>query len=153
MLRLSKRAWNNVLIVSMLVMILLFNSTNNILNGDNYEASIVPLIPEDGILMTLEIGDIKVERIGRGWRANTTPVIPEVDLATLVQTWTQAQMISYELPSEDQPFVVIAWLAGAPEGLVFQLYPAAQGTLVKFQQQWYIVQDTPLSQFVLPGVL
>jgi len=153
MLRLSKRAWNNVLIVSMLVMILLFNSTNNILNGGNSEASIVPLIPEDGILMTLEIGDVKVERIGRGWRANATPIIPEVELATLVQTWTQAQMISYDLLSEEQPFVVIAWLAGAPEGLVFQLYPADQDTLVKFQQQWYIIQDTALSQFVLPGVL
>lgn len=153
MVRLSKRAWNNVLIVSMLVMILLFNTTSNFLNDGDQETVNMPLLPQGSVLMTLELGDIKVERIGRGWRSNASPAVSEETLANLVARWSEAQMSVYGIPSAEQPLVAVVWLAGDTQGQVFQLYPAGVDTLVQYQQQWFILQNTAITELVLPGVL
>jgi hypothetical protein len=153
MLRLSKRAWNNVLIVSMLVMILLFNTTTNFLNDGDQETATMPLLPEGSVIMTLEMGDVKVERIGRGWRSNASPAVPEATLARLVARWSEAQLNVYDIPSDEQPLVAIVWLAGDTQGQVFQLYPAGKDTLVQYQLQWFILTNTAITDLVLPGVL
>lgn len=153
MLRLSKRAWNNVLIVSMLVMILLFNTTSNFLNDGDQQTLNMPLLPQGSVLMTLELGDIKVERIGRGWRSNANPAVPEANLSRLVARWSEAQMSVFGIPSTEQPLVAIVWLAGDTQGQVFQLYPAGKDTLVQYQQQWFILSNTAITDLVLPGVL
>jgi hypothetical protein len=113
----------------------------------------MPLLPQGSVLMTLEFGDVKVERIGRGWRSNASPAVPEATLSKLVAKWSDAQMSVYGIPSNELPLVAVAWLAGDTQAKVFQLYPAGTDTIVQYQQQWFILSNTAITELVLPGVL
>ncbi|WJG09507.1 hypothetical protein [Aliiglaciecola sp. LCG003] len=149
MIRLSRKAWNNVIIFAMILMILLFNTTNNILTGSREESQL-HLLPEHSMLMTLQMPEVNIERIGQGWRTVPTKAFDETQLQALAQKWQSSQMVDYSgaLPAE-MPVVVIAWLASENSGRVFQLYPNGQDTLVLYQQKMYQITDTSLEQLIL----
>lgn len=94
MIKLSRQAWNNVLIVTMIVMIFLFNSTNNFLNSgaaDGPEEKF--LLPEGSLILTIEFGAQKVERIGRAWRTKPPVEIAPENLALVIGNWEKAKVI------------------------------------------------------------
>ena len=150
MIRLSQKAWNNVLIVSMLLMILLFNSTTNIFTNDNDTQQLRPLLPEDSIILTFESDDLRIERIGQGWRNVSQVDIAPERISQVMQNWQTAKMRQFtgELPAY-MPVVVVVWLAGQTTGQVFQLYPAGNDTLVVYQQTAYVIHNTPITQLLL----
>lgn len=122
MIKLSRQAWNNVLIVTMIVMIFLFNSTNNILTGGGDAAEVeVSLLPQNSLILTLEFGVHKVERIGRGWRVNPPLSVSAEQLGELINNWTSATMVAEPGNAPAEPIVVVAWLAGESRGMVYQL--------------------------------
>jgi hypothetical protein len=150
MIRLSRKAWNNVIIFSMLLMILLFNTTNNILTGsldDEVEAS---LLPSGSMLMTLQMPSITLERIGKGWRTSQPSAVSETHMQALVSRWQDSIMTNFEgeVPL-GMPVIVIAWLAGENSGRVFQLYGSGRDTIVLHQQQVYKIADVPIEQLLL----
>ena len=153
MIRLSRRAWNNVIIFTMLIMIILFNSTHNILTGSvDDESQVVPLLSPDAVLMSLEFGNQKIERIGRGWRLTPPSNLSESELADIIAHWHQAELVPDELPASVPPLVVVAWLAGQPHGRVFQYYLTDQALFVKVESQLYKVINKNQQQLMLPGV-
>lgn len=153
MIRLSKRAWNNVIIFAMLIMIVMFNMTNNILTGSVDSEERVPLLPENAVLMTLEFGSSKIERIGRGWCTDSDIVGNETVLGDITSGWQEANMISSAPFSIDNALVVVVWIAGEPKGLVYQLVEYQSGVGVMVENQYYLIQNEPLRRFVLPGEL
>ncbi|ABG38582.1 hypothetical protein Patl_0050 [Paraglaciecola sp. T6c] len=69
MIRLTSRAWNNVLIISMLLLILMFNLTGNLFSGSSVkDETIDKLVPTDAMLTSIVTHDYTLERVGRGWR-------------------------------------------------------------------------------------
>ena len=54
MIRLTSRAWNNVLIISMLLLILMFNLSGNLFSDEGAtDEAIDVLIPHDGMLTSI----------------------------------------------------------------------------------------------------
>ena len=64
MSKLSQRAWNNVIIVSMLMLIMLFNFSSHLLNNEEDDAPLLlTLVAPNKTITTIAFEQIKVERI------------------------------------------------------------------------------------------
>lgn len=154
MIRLSKKAWNNVLIFSVMFMILLFNSTNDILNSGDQDEPLLPLVDGSQVIMTIEAGSTRVERIGQGWRLVPSGAAVEEELALLASSWHMARLQATDEQTAGQPLVVVLWLAGQQQGKVYQFYPQSTDmALVKIDNQLYRLQDRTLADLLPPGVL
>ena len=157
MIRLTQRGWNNVIIVSMLLLIVLFNSSSNFLSNNKRDpAQSRPLLPANSVLMTLDFGSQKVERIGRGWRllADKSQALVEKGVLTeMVNNWQQASILPSDELRPDRGLVVVVWLAGQDQARVYQFYQQEQILLVEVEQELYQISNMKLEQLVLPGIL
>lgn len=150
MIRMSRKAWNNIIIFAMLLMIFLFNATTNILNNPDDKNQPVGLLPEHSLLMTLQSNGFEIQRIGTGWRLVPAADITQEQVHAIVENWQMTTITPIETPSpENNSLIVIAWLAGVDQGLVFQLYQQQQDILVQHQGNWFIINDSDLEQFTI----
>lgn len=148
MLRLSQRGWNNVIIFAMLFMILLFNSTNNLLIDNAENSAEQYLLPEGVPVMVLDFGQQKVERIGRGWRSNPGLSAEEDQLAQFVEHWQQARGAKIPELTLSNPYIVVISLAGEQQGRVFKLQPQGQDLLVSSTEGVFILVNSELAHFI-----
>jgi len=157
MIRLTQRGWNNVIIVSMLLLIVLFNSSSNFLSNNELDTQQpLPLLPANSVLMTLDFGSHKIERIGRGWRIladKSQALADQAALNDVINNWQLATIEPFDGLGQDQELVVVVWLAGQDQARVYQFYPLGQTLLVEVEQALYQVSNMKLEQLVLPGVL
>ena len=152
MLRLSQRGWNNVIIFAMLLMILLFNTSNTFLTGSSEEATSVPLLPSESIVMQIDFGDKRIKRIGRGWRVSPASAESEATLAKLVDNWLEARMQPIGQVQLQHPWVVVVWLAGRTQGHVYQFYAQDEQLFVGVDAQLYQLPNMSATQLMLPGM-
>lgn len=139
MLRLSQKAWNNVLIFAMLLMILLFNTSNNILNRAPTEHAYQPLLPPDSLLMKIDFGDKQLERIGQSWRLKSQDSASNQSPDLLINYWQQAQIRPVLSTPTEQPYIAVVWLAGEARGREISLYP--QDNLLEITGQHYQLEE------------
>jgi hypothetical protein len=155
MIRLTQRAWNNVIIVSMLLLIVLFNSSSNFLSNNEPDLEqVLPLLPANSVLMTLDFGSHKIERIGRGWRIladKSQALAGQTVLDELVNNWQQASIQPSEELRQDSGLVVVVWLAGQDQARVYQFYQLGQTLLVEVEQELYQLSNMNAEQLFLPG--
>jgi hypothetical protein len=143
MLRLSKKGWNNILIFSMLLMIMVFNGLHKRIPFGKVEAQAVSLLPDDSLVLTLTFGDIAVERIGQSWRTNPQADIEAAELTQMMLAWKgkkaqwhQQDMDAKLLTEGKEPdYYVIATLAGKSDGAVYAFYPQLEMVWVHDQHQ------------------
>ena len=139
MIRLSQRAWNNVIIVSMLMLIMLFNLSSDFLNDESGEApALLTLVPTNMTITTMAFEQEKVERIGQSWRATSGRYSNE-SLANLVEYWTYAEISLFEQSHNWQSSTSTAklWFAGQALPIEYQFMQLADKTLVKIDQHTY----------------
>ncbi|MCV2886154.1 hypothetical protein OE749_15785 [Aestuariibacter sp. AA17] len=149
MLRLSQKAWNNVLIISMLLMIVLFSSTHNILlNNADKRPDVMQLLPEDAVIMSLQIGAHKIERIGQGWRMFPSVGYSESTLAQYISHWQTLMVRSSSDERVSSPYVVVIWLAGEAKGRVFKLFKKGEQTYLSSQGHYYVANNKLFSQLI-----
>ena len=157
MIRLSQRAWNNVIIFSMLLLILLFSSSSNFLTRNEMDPEqALLLVPENSLIMTLDFGSQKIERIGRGWRmlgGEIEESVDETTLNTLVENWQQAEMLPSDQTFQDDGLIVVLWLAGKDLARVYQFFQEDQMLMVKVDKAVYQLTNMPLNALFLPGTL
>jgi hypothetical protein len=152
MVKLSRRAWNNVIIFSMLILIFLFNTTSNFLNGGADSKPSTYLVPEDAAIASIEFGHVKVERIGQGWRSLGAKAT-EGELVKLVQTWTEAQIdnsiteLSISQASDSR--IVFINIVGQPAALKFEVFQVQGKTLILTQQRLHQLRDTPFNSLFI----
>ncbi|MBF7073364.1 hypothetical protein ISG33_08145 [Glaciecola sp. MH2013] len=126
MARLSQKAWNNVIIFSMLTMIIALNIGNF---QNSAEDLPFPIVEEGGLILSLEIDQVVIERAGTSWRINPDSVnnlqssLPQAgELTSLVDYWQRAllkRQTRIEVAQLAQPdHIVVIWLAGERNGLV-----------------------------------
>ena len=84
MIRLSKKGWNNVLIFSMLLMIMVFNGMHKKFNGSDPQMTEVPLLPENSLVLTVKYPHTTIERIGQSWRSQPPIALSEAELKQLM---------------------------------------------------------------------
>ena len=146
MIRLSQRAWNNVIIVSMIMLIMLFNFSSNFLNGGGDDtSSLNTLVPSNMAITTMEFERAKVERIGQGWRISekyprkSGEKYNNDELATLVEHWNNAQINLYDQhPSwPSTTSTVKLWFAGEALPIEYQFVQLTDKTLVKINKKTY----------------
>ena len=149
MLRLSRRAWNNVLIFSMLIMIMLLNGMHKKFDSADPLAK-VPLLPEHSLVLTLDFGKFAIERIGQSWRIKQSDAgeaskkLAAVDGAVLtafMATWSEHIVTLAE--SDEQAAVlvkgkmpdhyVVATLAGKSDGAVYAFYAQLDDVIIHDQ--------------------
>ncbi len=152
MIKLTQRAWNNVIIISTLILILLFNFSSNFLNnGAEQDPDRLTLIPTDLIITTIEFEHQTVERIGQGWRAHSA-LYSNQDLAQLVQNWQQAEVKRFDqavqwLPANSQR--VSLWFAAQASPIDYQFLTLADKTLVQIDNQIYQLVSPDLASLIL----
>lgn len=140
-MKLSKAAWNNVIIFSVMGMILLINlnsqDTSNTAQ-DNASASEIALLTEQQHILTLAVNqEFLIERIGKSWRA-TPEKLSEQAIEQMVLAWQQNSGV----PLATAPVViaenatkVTIELAGEQAPLVYSLYLTEQVLLVYHHNQ------------------
>ena len=139
MIKLSQRAWNNVVIVSMLVLIMLFNFSSRFLNDDGDEASsLLILVPLNMAITTMVFEQEKVERIGQGWRA-TSGTYSNEEIASLVDHWINAEVSLIDQNSNWQSpsSTVKLWFAGQTLPIEYQFTQLEDKTLVEIDKKTY----------------
>lgn len=152
MVKLSRKAWNNVIIFSMLILIFLFNSTSNFLSGgaDNEQAT--RLIPEGAVIANLDFDDVKVERIGQGWRALGLNV-DENQLVRLNQAWLNATLdtsaAELSISQATKSATVVISFVGQATAVKFEVFQVADKTLVLTQQRLHLLLDTPYNSLFI----
>ena len=147
MIKLSQRAWNNVIIVSMLILIMLFNFSSNFLNnGSDETSSIITLVPANMAITTMQFEQKKVERIGQGWRVTSGQYASKYDkeysneeLASLVEYWVIAEISLFEQDANrpSSTSTVKLWFAGQALPIEYQFMQLTDKTLVKINKQTY----------------
>ena len=138
-MQLSRKAWNNVLIFSMLLMIFFFNGLHKKLNSVPVESGIQTLLPAQSFILSLEFPDQKIERIGTAWRSQALfKNAPESqwqstqsNIVQLINKWQGSELplapASTSLKSNVPLSVATIWLAGEQLPWLYQLYKAPQG--------------------------
>lgn len=155
MIKLSQRAWNNVIIVSMLMLIMLFNFSSNFLNdGSDETPSMLTLVPTNMTITTMQFEQEKVERIGQGWRSTSGKYgkkYSNEELAGLVENWTNAEIsLSKQNPNWQLPTLTVQlWFAGQSMPIEYQFMQLADKTLVKVDQQTYQLMNPSYQMLIL----
>ena len=152
MIKLSQRAWNNVIIVSMLILIMLFNFSSDFLNGGGAQnSSLLTLIPTGMTITTIEFEGETVERIGQGWRS-TSGVRNNKSLASLVEHWNNAQISLFEqrLDGQKSAASVTLWFAGQALPLHYQFIQQADQIVVKIDGQIYELLSPSYQKLIFP---
>ena len=151
MIKLSQRAWNNVIIVSMLILIVLFNFSSNFLNEESDEtSSILTLVPANMTITTMQFEHEKVERIGQGWRA-ASGMYSNERLVSLVESWNKAEvsLFNQDLSGQLSGPLVKVWFAGQALPIDYQFMQLADKTLVKVDQKTYQLISPRYSMLIL----
>ncbi|MDK1289691.1 hypothetical protein [Pseudoalteromonas umbrosa] len=158
---LSRKAWNNVVIFSMLIMIFFLNGLHHKLNPQQAEFERVMVLPEQSFVLAMAYPGVKIERIGTTWRIDNKLIEPaqdeytEQDLVHIVQQW-QSLELQTVAPQQFNPdsaiSVVTFWLAGEELPLSYQLYRTQEVYFLfaKRQQQWLELSADTAKQLFKP---
>ena len=159
MIRLSKKGWNNVLIFSMLNMIFLFNGLHLKLLDSEVDDVIQPILNEQSYILTIEYPSYKIERIGTGWRSNST----HIKITELINNWKQAtalriadtSSLKAETKTKSADQIVMIWLAGEALPQVFAFFKLADAYYIhmpKSAGDVWLKLDTEQYQLLFPEV-
>jgi len=159
-MKLSKTAWNNVIIFSVMLIILLINSTNNRLFPDN-DTNDGLVLPEHSIILTLSMTlsnntTIKFERIARSWKTTNQGMLFDLTNQQIEQMMFAWQQSSGLLQADDivvsgqESIEITLSLAGIEQVQKFTLYPLSDQLLVYNQRKklWLALPATMKNQLI-----
>lgn len=156
-MKLSRTAWNNVIIFSVMGMILLINLSNKDSSIDESTTANneIALVNQQQHILTLAVNqELLVERSGKTWRA-TPAKISEQALEQMIYAWQQNTGVALsntpKVIAENATKVTIE-LAGENLPLVFSLYLTEQQLLVfNHNQNIWLQLPKALDKQLLPA--
>ncbi|MDC8831835.1 hypothetical protein [Alteromonas gilva] len=149
MARMSKRAFNNVVIFAMLGMIFLFNLDRFV--PESKLPANQPLLPEGVYVLKIEQHSQKLERVGQQWRFVGLNESLSTSPEQHIQAWRDAVIQASKPPrsvDQTEPLVAVVWVAGQAQGLVYAFVKQDQNLWVNVDSQWYIVVNQRLDQLL-----
>ncbi|OHU86262.1 MULTISPECIES: hypothetical protein [Pseudoalteromonas] len=144
-MRLGTKAWNNVVIISMLLMIFFLNGIHHKLNPQSEPKGPQRLLPEQSFVLTLAFPGYKIERIGTSWRIDGLWQAQPEQLRALIALWqtTLLDVAQVSLNQDQALSVAQIWIASQELPLSYQLYQAdGQYYLFDKQQQHWLQLST-----------
>jgi hypothetical protein len=166
-MKLTRTGWNNVIIISVMLMILLINFTSERLFPDS--SSIVnaqgeqTLFAEHAVILTLAIdGQIKIERLGQTWQViqiNNKKTITDVNQQVIEQTMRSWQQVKGLLQASTieisgvTGLVVTVHVAGQQAEKKLTLYALNDQLLIKdstepMKEKWFALPRVLYSQLI-----
>jgi len=158
MIKLSRAGWNNVIIFAVLGFILLINATqDNVFSVRSSGSDQVSLLGEHAAILTLTVNQqIKIERIGKTWRAQPSNIQGQA-LEQMMSAWQQSIATHTDAPQgldNQLALIVSIEIAGQPSATVLHIH-IIDDTLVIFNQhsQRWLVLPIQLYSQLLPDQL
>lgn len=160
----SRAAWNNLLIFSMLIMLALFNGLHRNLSTSTTPATPikVKLLPENRLLTHLDLQTVKVKRVGQTWQFTHGSGWQSSAVKEWMHQWQtyQVELLKDEMEGQlltrgQMPrYYVVASLAGQTDRAVYAFYPQLDRVLVydQTQQQWSQMPIEDLSVLFPPAI-
>lgn len=160
-MKLSRTAWNNVIIFSVMIIILLINATNDRLfpegEGDNDKY----LLPEHSVILTLTINfpdnrQLTFERVGRAWQMTRQGLLVDLSNQQIDQMMLAWQQSSGLVQAGDvlveglEGIEVLINTATSKHELAYKLYPLVDQLLVLnlTNQMWLALPKAVTNQLV-----
>mgnify|MGYP001597891403 CR=1 FL=1 len=126
-MKLSRTGWNNVIIFSVMIFILVINVTNKklYLSGDQPDSEQNTLFAQHAVILSLTVNQqITIERIGRTWRATPAKISGQA-LEQMMLTWHEIEgSIVTEPPELDRQMAlhISVELAGNTQAQLLNLF-------------------------------
>ncbi len=147
-MKLSRTAWNNVIIFSVMIIILLINATNNKLFPDgesNNSSAEQLLLPKHSVILALTVHltnnqQLQFERVGRGWQMSAKGLLvdySEQQIEQMMFSWQQSVGLvqADDIVIDEQLATKVSIdLAGIDQQQIFNLYPLNDQLLIYHQQ-------------------
>lgn len=155
MKRLSRRGFNNMLIIVVSAMIIVLNLMERDQNDvDPTDAALQQaLLPEQSLILSLDYPQARFERIGQGWRqlGGHDRQWPAEQLAELWQSMRAERLAKFAVPGVPDLVVRIS-LAGEAESRAYLFYEQNDSVVVmQGQQAWQLTGDQYVT--LVPGSL
>ena len=158
-MRLSKRAWNNVLIFAMVGLILALNWER--LSGDD-ETSVRLIVPEGEFVLSMQINQVMIEKAGMIWRINpngiqASSLVSNEQLEQIVSAWQQAYIAPADIYFDPQVFsnpevIVTLSLAGQPVPTVVALKIVQEQMFVVINKDIFVLMSPSVNALLEPIV-
>lgn len=155
-MKLSKPAWNNVIIFSVMAMILLINLMNKEDDEAHATAKSQPtLLAENSVVLTLAVEEHAViERTGTSWQISPS-ILNAQELEQMMLAWQQSEgseLLDTPDTSNANAQVVAIQVAGREAPLLYEFYWADEHLIVHKvnQQQWLIFPAAIFPQLLPP---
>lgn len=162
-MKLSRTAWNNVIIFSVMIIILLINATNDRLFPKGDSRNDKYLLPEHSVILTLVINfndnrQLKFERIGRAWQLTSQGLLVDLSnqqIEQLMSAWQQSSGLiqAGEMLVEGATGVeVLINTATNKDELVYMLYPLVDQLLIfNVQNKLWLALPKAVANQLIPS--
>jgi hypothetical protein len=141
---------NNVVIIAMLIMIALFNLES--FTSSSEAPAQRMLLPQDAYVLKIEHDGSALERTGQQWRQRSSNEVQGISPDRQFSEWQRAILVpTTEVPEDvvsQQPIIVVVWVAGNTNGLVYAFYPGATMTVVNVENNWYTLSNAKLENLL-----
>ena len=145
-MKLSKTAWNNVIIFSVMIIILLINGTNERLFPEDNNTNDELVLPKHSVVLTLSIvlpndASILFERIAKAWKMTSQGILLDLtnqQIEQMMLTWQKSSGLvqAADIVVDGQAGVQVEIsLAGVEQEQKFTLYRLTDQLLVYNQQK------------------
>lgn len=158
MLKIETRTWNNILIFTVIILILIFN----IDRFRSSEPSQRLVVPEGEYIVNLSINQLKIEKAGPIWQVSPNSIQPETMpsnevLYKLVSAWQQAYLrpaeLAFSLELFASPEVIIEiMLAGKSSPLIVSLHLVQEQLFFVIEKQVYVLESPKIQTLLEPIV-
>jgi len=160
-MKLSKTAWNNVIIFSVMIIILLINTTNERLFPEDNNSDEL-LLPEHSVVLTLSValannGSILFERVGRAWQMTSQGILLDLtnqQIEQMMFAWQQSSGLVQAadiLVNGQEGIQVELSLAGVEQQQKFTLYPLIDQLLVyNMQKKLWLAFPAAMNHQLIP---
>jgi len=162
-MKLSRTGWNNVIIFSVMIIILLINATNDRLFPKGDSRNDQYLLPEHSVILTLVINfndnrQLKFERIGRAWQLTSQGLLVDLSnqqIEQLMSAWQQSSGLiqAGEMLVEGATGVeVLIKTATNKDELVYMLYPLVDQLLIfNVQNKLWLALPKAVANQLIPS--
>ena len=154
-MKLSRKAWNNVLIYASLAMILILNLGNDTLfNKDEDNSEHIALVPANDAIIALNFNEqLYIERQSTTWISKPEVSLTQQKLTAIVDAWQQTlAMPIAQAPDfgEQQGLKVTLHLAKQAQPMVITVFPTHEGSYIHIEgnERWLGIAQEATNQLL-----
>jgi len=148
-MRLSKKGWNNILILGILLIIFIFNFSHQLGDSSNIEQSSV--ISPELTIVEIQTPDYVLKRTGRHWQSEPNIGLSSKQLQQLVNNWQKEPLATLKEPDiATSNFIFTFFVIEQSQPIIVQLHqqPDDQYVLQINEQTFLSVPAEKLTLFL-----